>query len=106
VRFYEFAPTRYLQTPVVSNVPAEPVTQVRNIPVIAEPVKRQRVQQQLAAQIAHNANQVQPTEQDLEMAWFKYGQQQSQANKEHEQQLAMHDAEKQTTKPSIEKRRP
>ena len=82
MRFYEFAPVRYMQTPAVSNVPAEPVTQVRNIPVIAEPVKRQRVQQQLAAQIAHDANQVQPTEHDLEMAWFQYGQRQSEANKE------------------------
>ncbi len=88
MRFYEFAPVRYLQTPAVSNVPAEPVTQFRNIPVIAEPVKRQRVQQQLASQIAHNANQVQPTKHDLEMAWFKYGQAQSDANKELERRRA------------------
>jgi hypothetical protein len=84
MRFYEFAPVRYLQTPAVSNAPAEPVTQVKNIPVIPDAVKHQRVQQQLAAQIAHNANQVQPTKQDLALAFFKYGEAQSEANKELE----------------------
>ena len=84
MRFYEFAPVRYLQTPAVSNAPTEPITQVKNIPVIPDAVKHQRVQQQLAAQIAHNANQVQPTKQDLAMAFMKYGQAQSQANKELE----------------------
>lgn len=88
MRFYEFAPIRYLQTPAVSNVPAEPVTQVRSVPVIPEPVKRQRVQQQLAAQVAHNQNQVQPTVHDLEMAWMIYGQAQSEVNKEQELQQA------------------
>ena len=88
MRFYEFATTRYLQTPAVSNVPAEPVTQVRNVPVIPEPIKRQRVQQQLAAQVAHNQNQVVPTTHDLEMAWMMYGQAQSEVNKEHEQRQA------------------
>lgn len=88
MRFYEFAPTRYLQTPAVSNVPAEPVTQVRNVPVIPEPIKRQRVQQQLAAQVAHNQNQVVPTTHDLEMAWMLYGQAQSEVNKEQELQQA------------------
>jgi hypothetical protein len=84
MRFYEFAPVRYLQTPAVSNAPAEPFTQVKNIPVIPDAVKHQRVQQQLAAQIAHNANQVQPTKQDLALAFFKYGEAQSEANKELE----------------------
>ena len=88
MRFYEFAPTRYLQTPAVSNVPAVPITQVRNVPVIPDAVKRQRVQQQKAAEIAYSANQVQPTEHDLEMAWFMYGQAQSAADKELEQQKA------------------
>lgn len=88
MRFYEFAPTRYLQTPTVSNVPAEPITQVRNVAVIPEPVKRQRVQQQLAAQVAHNQNQVQPTVHDLEMAWMMYGQAQSEVNKGQERQQA------------------
>jgi len=92
MRFYEFAPTRYLQTPAVSNVPAEPVTQVRTIPVIPEPIKRQRVQQQLAAQVAHNQNQVQPTVHDLEMAWMIYGQAQSEVNKEQDLQQARSDA--------------
>ncbi len=87
MRFYEFAPVRYMQTPAVSNVPAEPVTQVRNIPVVAEPVKRQRVQQLKAAEIARSANQVQPTQHDLEIAMFLYGQAQSQANKDYEEQL-------------------
>ena len=86
MRFYEFAPVRYLQTPAVSNAPTEPITQVKNIPVIPDAVKHQRVQQQLAAQIAHNANQVQPTKQDLALAFFKYGEAQSEANKDHEQQ--------------------
>lgn len=84
MRFYEFAPVRYLQTPAVSNAPTEPITQVKNIPVIPDAVKHQRVQQQLAAQIAHNANQVQPTKQDLALAFFKYGEAQSEANKELE----------------------
>ena len=84
MRFYEFAPVRYLQTPAVSNAPAEPVTQVKNIPVIPDAVKHQRVQQQLAAQIAHNANQVQLTKQDMALAFFKYGEAQSEANKELE----------------------
>ncbi len=88
MRFDEFAPTKYIQTPAVSNVPAEPVTQVRNIPVIAEPVKRQRVQQFKAAEIARSANQVQATNHDLEMAWMIYGQAQSDANKELERQRA------------------
>ena len=84
MRFYEFAPVRYLRTPAVSNAPTEPITQVKNIPVIPDAVKHQRVQQQLAAQIAHNANQVQPTKQDLALAFFKYGEAQSEANKELE----------------------
>ncbi len=88
MRFYEFAPTKYLQTPAVSNVPAEPVTQVRNIPVIPDAVKHQRVQQLKAADIARSANQVQPTQHDLEMASFMYGQAQSDANKELERQRA------------------
>ena len=86
MRFYEFAPVRYLQTPAVSNAPTEPITQVKNIPVIPNAVKHQRVQQALAAQIAHNANQVVPTKQDMALAFFKYGEAQSQANKDHEQQ--------------------
>ena len=84
MRFYEFAPVRYLQTPAVSNAPTEPITQVKNIPVIPNAVKHQRVQQALAAQIAHNANQVVPTKQDLALAFFRYGQIQSAANKELE----------------------
>jgi len=82
MRFKEFAPVRYLQTPAVSNMPSEPTTQVKNVPVIPNAVKHQRVQQALAAQIAHNANQVVPTKQDLALAFFKYGQAQSQANKD------------------------
>ena len=42
MRFHEFAPTKYLQTPAVSNVPAELITQTRNIPVIPDAVKHQR----------------------------------------------------------------
>lgn len=84
MRFYEFAPVRYLQTPAVSNAPTEPITQVKNIPVIPNAVKHQRVQQALAAQIAHNANQVVPTKQDMALAFFKYGEAQSEANKELE----------------------
>ncbi len=84
MRFYEFAPTRYLQTPAVSNAPAEPITQVKNVALIPDAVKHQRVQQALAAQIAHNANQVTPTKQDLAMAFFRYGEAQSQANKDLE----------------------
>ncbi len=86
MRYKEFAPLRYLQTPAVSNAPTEPITQVKNIPVIPDSVKHQRVQQALAAQIAHNANQVVPTKQDLALAFFRYGEAQSQANKDHEQQ--------------------
>ncbi len=92
MRFYEFAPTRYLQTPAVSNVPAEPITQVRSVPVIPDSVKRQRVQQQLAAQVAHNQNQVQPTVHDLEMAWMMYGRAQSEVNKEQDLQQARSEA--------------
>ena len=84
MRFYEFAPVRYLQTPVFSNAPAETITQVKNVAVIPDAVKHQRIQQLLATQIAHNANQVTPTKQDLAMAFFKYGEAQSQANKELE----------------------
>ena len=82
MRYKEFAPTRYLQTPAVSNAPAEPITQFKNIAVIPDDVKHQRIQQLQAAQIAHNANQVVPTKQDLALAFFKYGEAQSQANKE------------------------
>jgi hypothetical protein len=81
---HPLTPTRYLQTPVFSNAPAETITQVKNVALIPDTVKHQRVQQALAAQIAHNPNQVQPTKQDLEMAFFKYGEAQSQANKELE----------------------
>ena len=84
MRFYEFAPSRSLQTPAVSNAPAEPITHVKNVALIPDTVKHQRVQQALAAQIAHNANQVTPTKQDLEMAFFRYGEAQSEANKELE----------------------
>ena len=82
MRYKEFAPVRYLQTPAVSNAPAEPITQVKNIPVIPNAVKHQRIQQLQAAQIAHSANQVVPTKHDLEMAFYRYGIAQSQANKE------------------------
>jgi hypothetical protein len=94
MRFYEFAPVRYLQTPAVSNSPTEPITQVKNIPVIPNAVKHQRVQQALAAQIAHNANQVVPSKQDLALAFYRYGVAQSQANKEfrREQQLKRRNA--------------
>ncbi len=102
MRFYEFAPTKYLQTPAVSNVPAEPITQVRNVPVIPDEIKHQRVQQLKAAEIARSANQVQPTQQDLEMAWFHYGQAQSDANKELERQRA----EQAAMRRKQEKRRP
>lgn len=88
MRFHEFAPTKYLQTPAVSNVPAEPITQVRNVPIIPDAVKHQRVQQLKAAEIARSANQVQPTQYDLEMAMVLYGQAQSDANKELERQRA------------------
>jgi hypothetical protein len=84
MRYKDIAPVRYLQTPAVSNAPAEPITQVRNVPVVPNAIKHQRVQQALAAQIAHNANQVTPTKQDLAMAFFRYGEAQSQANKEWE----------------------
>jgi hypothetical protein len=89
MRFYEFAPTRYLQTPAVSNAPAEPITQFKSVAVIPDDVKHQRIQQLQAAQIAHSANQVTPTEHDLEMAFYRYGVAQSEANKEfrREQQL-------------------
>ena len=86
MRYKEFAPIRYLQTPAVSNAPAEPITQFKSIAVIPDDVKHQRIQQLQAAQIAHSANQVAPTKHDLEMAFFKYGEAQSQANQDHEQQ--------------------
>jgi hypothetical protein len=82
MRFYEFAPVRYLQTPAVSNAPAEIITQFKNIAVIPDDVKHQRIQQLQAAQIAHSANLVVPTKHDLEMAFYRYGIAQSQANKE------------------------
>jgi hypothetical protein len=85
MRFYEFAPVRYLQTPAVSNAPAEPITQFKNIAVIPDDVKHQRIQQLQAAQIAHSANQVVPTKHDLEMAFYRYGVAQSEANKELKQ---------------------
>ena len=89
MRFYEFAPTRYLQTPAVSNAPAEPISQFKNIAVIPDDVNHQRIQQLQAAHIAHSANQVVPTQHDLEMAFYRYGEAQSQANKEfqHEKKL-------------------
>lgn len=82
MRYKDITPVRYLQTPAVSNAPAEPITQVRNVPVVPNAIKHQRVQQALAAQIAHNANQVTPTKHDLAMAFFRYGEAQSEANKE------------------------
>ena len=84
MRYKDIVPVRYIQTPVISNVPAEPITQVRNVPVVPNAIKHQRVQQALAAQIAQNANQVVPTKQDLAMAFMRYGEAQSQANKELE----------------------
>lgn len=80
MRYYEFTPVRYLQTPAVSNAPAEPITQVRNVPVIPDAVKHQRVQQALAAQIAHSANQVKPTELDMVKAQMMYAEKQREAN--------------------------
>ena len=84
MRYKDIVPVRYIQTPVISNLPAEPITQVRNVPVVPNAIKHQRVQQALAAQIAQNAKQVVPTKQDLAMAFMRYGEAQSQANKELE----------------------
>jgi hypothetical protein len=92
MRYKDIVPVRYIQTPVISNVPAEPITQVRNVPVVPDAVKHQRIHQLLAAQIVHNANQVVPTKQDLALAFFKYGQTKSAANKElrqRQQQVQM-----------------
>lgn len=86
MRFYEFTPVRYMQTPTVSNAPAEPVTSVRNIPVLPDVVKHQRWQQLKAAEIARNANQVQPTELDLVKAQMMYADKQREVNNELEQQ--------------------
>ena len=85
MRFYEFAQT-YLRTPPTSNVPAEKVTQFTSVPVIPDAKKRQNLQQLKAAEIARSANTIQPTQHDLEMAWYIYGQAQSRANKEFELQ--------------------
>jgi hypothetical protein len=41
MRFYEFAPTCYLQTQAVSNAPAEPITQFKNVAVIPDDVNHQ-----------------------------------------------------------------
>ena len=84
MRYKDIVPVRYIQTPVISNVPAEPITQVRNVPVVPDAVKHQRWQQAKAAEIARSNSQIQPTKQDLAMAFMKYGQAQSHANKELE----------------------
>ncbi len=86
MRFREFAPIRYLQTPVVSNAPAEPITSVRNIPVIPDEIKHRRWQQLKAAEIARSANQIQPTEIDMVKAQMMYADKQREAKKELERQ--------------------
>ncbi len=86
MRFFEFAPIRYIQTPAASNAPAEPVITVQNIPVIPDSIKHQRWQQLKAAEIARSANQIQPTEVDMIKAQWIYADQQRQANQEYERQ--------------------
>jgi hypothetical protein len=81
MRYKDIVPVRYIQTPVISNVPAEPITQVRNVPVVPDAVKHQRWQQAKAAEIARSNSQIQPTKQDLAMAFMRYGKAQSQAKK-------------------------
>jgi hypothetical protein len=86
MRFFEFAPVRYIRTPPVTNAPAEPVTSFQNIPIVPDAVKHQRWQQMKAAEIALSANQIQPTETDMVKAQWIYADQQQQANQEYEQQ--------------------
>jgi hypothetical protein len=86
MRFYEFAPVRYIKTPAVTNAPAEPVISFQNIPVVPDAVKHQRWQQMKAAEFARSANQVQPTEIDMVKAQWIYADQQRQANQDYEQQ--------------------
>ena len=74
MRYKDIVPVRYIQTPVISNVPAEPITQVRNVPVVPDAVKHQRWQQAKAAEIARSNSQIQPTKQDLAMAFMKTNQ--------------------------------
>ena len=45
MRYKDIVPVRYIQTPVISNVPAEPITQVRNVPVVPDAEKHQHWKQ-------------------------------------------------------------
>lgn len=108
MRFYEFAPvpnrpalkiSQQVQQRVANQATAQPADTPtafpRNTaptPTAPEPIKvyprvwqHDWIQKHLAAQIAKSAQTVKPTEDDLAMAFWRYGQAQSKADKDYGQ---------------------
>jgi hypothetical protein len=100
MRYYEFAtPTRpilKISQPAhapAANTPSTPLPQnTQPTPVPAEPIRvyprawqREWLQRYLAAQMAQSAQTIKPTDDDIAIAYFKYGQAQSAADADYEQ---------------------
>ena len=103
MRFREFAtPARPVlkispQAQASANTPATPIPQ--NTPptaVSAEPVRvyprqwqRAWLQKYLAAQMARSAQTIKPTADDMALAFFRYGEAQSQADADYERRTGI-----------------
>jgi hypothetical protein len=97
MRFYEFAtPTRPVlkisqQAQASPNTSPTPLPQnIQPIPATAAPVKvyprawqRAWLQRYLAAKMAQSAQTIKPTEDDVAIAYFKYGEAQSAADADY-----------------------
>lgn len=99
MRFHEFAPQpakpvlKISQQQALGNKPATPLptntpaTPTSAAPMIVSPNKwkNEWLQKYLAAQIARSAQTVKPTGDDLAVAFWRYGQAQSEADRNYEQ---------------------
>ena len=99
MRFHEFAPQpakpvlKISQQQAQGNKPATPwPTNTPATPIGAQPIKvsptqwkNEWLQKYLAAQIARDAQTVKPTSDDLAVAFWSYGQAQSEADRKYEQ---------------------
>lgn len=99
MRFHEFAPQpakpvlKISQQKALGNKPATPwpantpptATSPEPIKVSPNKWKNEWLQKYLAAQIAKNAQTVKPTSDDLAVAFWRYGQAQSEADRDYEQ---------------------
>lgn len=99
MRFHEFAPQpakpvlKISQQQALRNKPATPLpTNTPPTPISPETIKvsptkwkNEWLQKYLAAQIARDAQTVRPTSDDLAIAFWRYGQAQSEADRDYEQ---------------------